>query len=208
MESTVETSTSHPPLPEDSIGERIRQMRERLRLSQSQFHQRTKELDPEGKGIARTVLIGYEAGKFKPGARELRVLCQAFTVSPSWLLLGENSQMREGLDEARALLFAGVNEPGLEHAFELALGIMCLKPHERQALATLVHGIGSARQGMPAFQALTMLASWMAIDASDRLEEVTGEVGAASALREKKSAKRIEQITKLYEAAFDKRKSR
>lgn len=40
------------------------------------------------KGIAATSLMRYESGEYIPGARELRILCDAFWVPAQWLLFG------------------------------------------------------------------------------------------------------------------------
>jgi transcriptional regulator with XRE-family HTH domain len=207
MPPPVENSTTKVAVPEDGIGERIRQARERLRLSQTQFHQRTKEADPEGKGIARTVLIGYESGKFKPGAREIRVLSQAFGLDPEWLVLGEQKKLDDDLDQVRGALLAGINEPGLEQAFVLALSMLCMKQHEREAIATLMHGILSSRRGAPDGSALAVLAGWMANDADDRIRELTGVVNVEQLVREAKGAKKIDAAIRAYEQAYKKRES-
>lgn len=71
---------SLPPSIEDGIGIRLKAAREGKGLSQSDLHNKT--------GLSRTVLINYEAGRHKPGARELRMLCDALEVSPNQLLYG------------------------------------------------------------------------------------------------------------------------
>lgn len=79
-----------PPPPEDGIGERIKEKRTDLKLSVEQLADLTKEWDfHEGKGIPRSTLYGYEAGTYKPAARELRLLAYALNVSPTYLLLSE-----------------------------------------------------------------------------------------------------------------------
>lgn len=79
--------------PEQGIGERIRLKRAEVGdgLSVEDLSRVCKEFDPEGKGISRLALSRYEAGKFMPGARELRILCKALGISPNWLLLGNDS---------------------------------------------------------------------------------------------------------------------
>lgn len=201
MPDPVENLTSDVPMPEDGIGERIRRLREKLRLSQSQFAERTKAGDPEGKGVSRTVLIGYESGKFRPGARELRVLCGTFRVSPTWLLLGEDPDPKADLETASAMLLAGIGEASLDEAFQLALTMLCLKQFEREALSTLIHGIASARRGAPSHEAVVQLAQWMAYDADRRFIELTGQESIREALREAKGAKKIEVLATRYEQA-------
>lgn len=79
--------------PEQGIGDRIRMKRAKIEggLSVEDLSRVCKEFDHEDKGISRLALSRYEAGKFMPGARELRILCDALGVSPNWLLLGTES---------------------------------------------------------------------------------------------------------------------
>jgi transcriptional regulator with XRE-family HTH domain len=72
---------SNPPKTiEDGIGNRLKAAREVKGLSQIDLHNKT--------GLSRTVLINYEAGRHKPGVRELRLLCDALEVSPNQLIYG------------------------------------------------------------------------------------------------------------------------
>lgn len=71
---------SQAPSIEDGIGIRLKTAREAKSMSQSDLHGKT--------GLSRTVLINYEAGRHKPGARELRLLCDALEVSPNQLIYG------------------------------------------------------------------------------------------------------------------------
>lgn len=91
MTDSAETPIpSVKPPPEDGIGERIKKSRTDLKLSVEQLADLTKEWDyHEGKGIPRSTLYGYEAGTYKPAARELRLLAYALNVSPTYLLLSE-----------------------------------------------------------------------------------------------------------------------
>ena len=203
MPTPVNISTPPPPAPEDGIGDRIRQAREMRGLSQSQLHQRTKEADPAGKGIARTVLVGYEAGKFKPGARELRVLCDTLSLSVDWLLLGKKDEGE--LEQVHAALFAGLGEVDFAALFRLALVFSLLKRHERDALASLLHGLATARKGAADIQSLEHLASLMAHDAELRLTELTESREAARDLLFHSGKDVIEHFSRLYEAAYAER---
>jgi len=66
--------------PDDGISLRIKSAREAKNLSQIDMHKRT--------GLSRTVLINYEAGRHKPGTRELKLICDALEVSPNYLIYG------------------------------------------------------------------------------------------------------------------------
>lgn len=77
--------------PETGIGERIKYARSELSLSVDALARLTKRYDQFGeeKGISPTSITRYESGESLPGARELRLLCEAFDVPVQWLLLGQ-----------------------------------------------------------------------------------------------------------------------
>jgi transcriptional regulator with XRE-family HTH domain len=64
----------------DIVAIELRRARELKGLSHSDLHRQT--------GISRPVLFGYENGRTKPGAKELRLLSEALGVSPNRLLFG------------------------------------------------------------------------------------------------------------------------
>lgn len=76
------------------IGERLSRARQGLSLSQQGIHTRTKLADPEKVGISRAVLSLYERGVNKPGAREIRLLCDVLKITPNWLLYGLEAPAR------------------------------------------------------------------------------------------------------------------
>ncbi|MDD5470953.1 MAG: helix-turn-helix transcriptional regulator [Sideroxydans sp.] len=94
------------PSPDDAIGTRIYEKRVERQLNVSQLAERTKEVSNDGKGLSRAVIAGYENGSYKPGTRELRILCSALDVSPNWLVFGRErlteqpSQLEIFTDEA------------------------------------------------------------------------------------------------------------
>lgn len=88
------TETQAKALPESSLGDRIREAREILGLSLEGLSRLTKSRDSEKQGISRTVLTGYEKGKFKPGTRELRILYESLKITPNWLILGRSDPER------------------------------------------------------------------------------------------------------------------
>lgn len=63
-----------------SIGKRLRQWREYLGLTQSQFAERA--------GLSKATLVGYEIGQRKPGAEALSLIART-GVNLTWLLSGE-----------------------------------------------------------------------------------------------------------------------
>lgn len=199
MPSSVENSTPPRPLPEDGIADRLRIVRERLGLTQAEFALRTKDHDPEGRGVSRTVLVGYESGKFKPGARELRAICDAFKVTPQWLLYG--SEATDGSSSAPPVSELTADPPDTVSVFTIALSLMTLKPHERQAIVSLVHALSSARKGRPAQQAIEMLAWHMAVDAEERLHVLSDAPDTLDQVAARRGVDLIEQLTRLYETA-------
>lgn len=79
---------------ENDIGERIKEAREKRGWSQESASRLSKQFDPDRKGISRSVLAYYEKGRFRPGARELRILYRTLGVTPNWLVLGESDPNR------------------------------------------------------------------------------------------------------------------
>lgn len=73
------------------MGDRIRDRREKRNLTQEALSILTKypEIDPEGRGLSRPSIVGYEQGKNLPDARGIRLLAMALDVTPSWLVLGK-----------------------------------------------------------------------------------------------------------------------
>ena len=76
---------------DDGISLRIKSAREAKKLSQIDMHKIT--------GLSRTVLINYEAGRHKPGAREIKLICDAIQISPNYLIYGteEPHKIEDGL---------------------------------------------------------------------------------------------------------------
>lgn len=76
--------------PEKGIGGRIKEAREyqRNQLSIEALSRMCKLIDPIGQGISQQTLVKYEKGIVLPGARELRILCNALLITADWLLFG------------------------------------------------------------------------------------------------------------------------
>lgn len=105
-DSPKDRKASGRPAPEEGIGARIRDARLRpvYDLSVEALSRLCKEFDDQGQGITPTTLLRYEQGKVLPGARELRVLCDALDVSADWLLFGAENPMGISLAEGLHLL--------------------------------------------------------------------------------------------------------
>jgi transcriptional regulator with XRE-family HTH domain len=90
--------------PEDKLGERLKLKRIALGLNYEQLARLTVEYDVPGvvgvpaeqspgkKGLTAAMIARYERGvkgrPVMPGARELRLLCDALDVAADWLLYG------------------------------------------------------------------------------------------------------------------------
>ena len=166
---------------------------ERSGLSHSELHALT--------GISRTVIIGYANGRRKPGARELRLLCDALKITPNRLLYGTEKPFHS---EQNPLRQFGITSDALA-AVRLALILQMLPGDEQTALLTLVHGLLEARYGKQKFQEaiealkiIEKLAGPMlkklniesVVEAEltpDRVEELKREIGSVAS---KKSSKK------------------
>lgn len=133
---------------DEAIGRRLREAREGRGLTQQAVSVRSKWVDPEGKGISRTTLVGYESGDSKPGARELRLLCETLTVTPNYVLFGSESPFEAsypGLEALRNVSGGGPNE--FSRALQVAFVLTALKGHERDAILTLALSLGGRQLG-------------------------------------------------------------
>lgn len=67
----------------DTIGERLRYLREQLGVSQQKVSENT--------GISRGNLSNYEKNRVKPGSNTLAELAKFYNVSSDWILTGKTS---------------------------------------------------------------------------------------------------------------------
>lgn len=133
-------SSTAPTQPEDGdqlaqeIGTRIERARTSKNLSVSELHRLT--------GISRTVLQGYEAGRYKPGAREIRLLSDKLDCSPNRLLLGrEDFRERSHLDDLLG------DTTGATSAAKFAIVFQMLTMEEQRAILSLLTLLAEARVG-------------------------------------------------------------
>ena len=164
--STEPPEGAKTEVPEDGIGGRIRAAREAKGYSQTHLSDYTKEVDAARKGIHRTVLVGYESGQTRPGAREIRILCEALSVTPNWLIYGSN--FAGGTEQAA---MEGVRKNGLFAAIRLALAICVLKPHERDALQSLALSMAGRELGDRKLSILFYLGAGFALPGFEHMVE-------------------------------------
>lgn len=126
--------TGKPLAPERGLGDRLREVREKAGLSQLGLSELTKKLDPEGKGISRTVLTGYERGNFLPGTRELRVLHDALGLTPNFLVLGTQTPV---VSDQYVEKFVP-NKDTLQRARRK---LKALKPRQLEALVVILNAV-------------------------------------------------------------------
>lgn len=145
---------------EDGIGSRIRAIREARGYTQAHLATQTKSVDPSGQGISRTVIVGYEAEHSKPGAREIKLLCNALSITPNWLLYGDESVLE--VQAKDALLSHWIDDS--THVFQIALALSALKQHERQAFSSLIFSMAGRELGHEKLEKLRDEAKRMALD--------------------------------------------
>lgn len=117
------------------VGAELRKARERSGKTISELHRET--------GISRTVLQGYEASRFAPGAAELKRVCKALNVSPNLVIFGEETPLDE-----KPLLSAYVGDMSMSMGpTRLALVLHLLSASELTAILNLVESILISRTG-------------------------------------------------------------
>lgn len=161
------------------VGRRILEARNGLGLSQQGLHGRTKLHDPEGIGISRAVLSLYETGVNKPGAREIRILCETLKVTPNWLLYGVESP---GKTIQPAFDFLRGSE--LVVSVRLAHAMLVLDPAERDAFASLLFSLLTRKLGDVGLSSLMGIASMTADELLKKVYEVVGDEAKDMPLRE------------------------
>jgi len=152
------------------IGKRLVAARTGLGFSQHAVHTRTKLHDSEGAGISRAVLSLYETGVNKPGAREIRILCETLKITPNWLLFGTESPVKT---LQPSLEFMRGTEVTL--SVRLAYAMLALAPDERDAIASLLFSLINKRLSDVQLSSLMMMASYLAQNLNKEIVETVGE---------------------------------
>lgn len=136
MASTQKTAPSITA-PDDlaqQIGREIDRARTVAGLTISSLHRLT--------GISRTVLQGYEAGRFKPGARELYLLAKALKISANKLLFGRDDLTQP---DPLADLIGPVDKA--ESTSKIAVVYTLLSREEQRAFLLLLSLLAETRVG-------------------------------------------------------------
>lgn len=125
------------PAPQlGDVAAELARARAKAGLSHSDLHRIT--------GISRSVLFGYENGRTKPGAREIRLLCDALKVSPNRLIYGSDDPQ---FKDEFSLFYDIDSDTDRAAAIKLATLMIMLSKEERLALLTLASSILEARHG-------------------------------------------------------------
>ena len=152
------------------IGKRISDARNGLGWSQSVLHVQTKMADSERVGISRAVLSLYETGTNKPGAREVRILCEALKVSPNWLFYGSESNALATEPSSNFLRGSDV-----DISARLAFAMLALDPTDRDALSQLVFSILTKKLGDDGLASLMAIAKALAPELLKVIIETVGQ---------------------------------
>lgn len=134
MSSTAPTKPQDGDQLAQEIGRRIERARTSKNLTVSELHRLT--------GISRTVLQGYEAGRYKPGAREIRLISEKLDCSPNRLLLGRDDfRQQSHLDDLLGDTTSATNAAKFAVIFQL------LTMEEQRAILSLLTLLAEARVG-------------------------------------------------------------
>lgn len=139
--------------------------------------------DPDGRGISRTSLIGYEQGTSSPGLREVKLLCVVFGVTPNWLVYGTDAAGPVTQPSMEFFTYGTAHQ--VQQVMQAALAMISLKGHERDSILSLVlslagRQLGDARLAGLLFAGnlmsetfLTQLKEWVpTADSTTTLEEI------------------------------------
>jgi transcriptional regulator with XRE-family HTH domain len=167
---------------EGTVGDRLRAAREEREFTQNAVANRTKMNDPEGKGISRTALIGYEQDVTNPGLREIKLLCTALTVSPNWLIYGSDSAPTVSLPSSELLRLG--DKHAIDSIIRTAAVLLALKGHERDAIQTLALSLAGRQLGDARLSGLVFCVSFLRDAFLKTLQEYSDEISDATKIEE------------------------
>lgn len=119
---------SASPSTLDELASTLVNARAALGITQNELHKRT--------GISREAIKGYESGRNKPGARELKLLCEALQVSPNVLLFGTESPF-----ESKGALYDLLSENGQLDWMKFSALFTLLTVKEKLSILTLIESL-------------------------------------------------------------------
>lgn len=106
------------------MGDRIRQLRKALGLTQQEFADRI--------GVKRNTIAQYEIGRNEPIESILSLICREFDVNEEWLRTGSGEMFREVDTEARFSEWAGRVLAGRDETFQKRFVTMMMSLTEDQ----------------------------------------------------------------------------
>lgn len=131
MSDTNKQSVAIP----DSFASELIRARNKMGLSVSELHRKTS--------ISRTVIQGYESGKYKPGTRELKLLCEALRITPNRLIFGTETPFE---DKGKLAKLVG-DEKSTYQTITLTILFQMLTAVEKEAFINLMQSILEGRVG-------------------------------------------------------------
>lgn len=192
MENQTMTQENQTPVQSStdySIGSEIAKARKILGLTQVELARRS--------GISRDSLNKYESGKHLPGARELRLLCDALGVSPNRLLLGSD-EFNPPSSLLPALFTDGESS---EHRDFLRFMVVfrLLTTQEQKAVMTMMESIIVGRIGIDAVNMMMAAMEGVVEAMNPEVEQILGIFDADAMTPERK-----EEINKQVEEKIKK----
>lgn len=111
-----------------TIGERLKNLRKALGLTQQEFSDKLK--------VSRSNIATYEVGKNNPAEAVINLICREFNVSETWLRTGEGEMFVERTrdDELAAFMDELLAEESADFRRRLVTALSRLKPEQWEAL--------------------------------------------------------------------------
>ena len=111
-----------------TIGERLKNLRKALGLTQQEFSDKLK--------VSRSNIATYEVGKNNPAEAVINLICREFNVSETWLRTGEGEMFvkRTRDDELAAFMDELLAEECADFRRRLVTALSRLRPEQWEAL--------------------------------------------------------------------------
>lgn len=124
--------------PEANLGTRLQLVREAKGITQGELAELTKQADKDGKGLSRAVISFYESNTNRPGPKEIRLLCEALRVTPSYLIYGHDDPFNQYSDAGR---FHGHGRTHAEYLANMLYLFTRLDDHHKLAVARIMRDL-------------------------------------------------------------------